>query len=189
MRDPSLWVGRFSRPAAPAAQPRRWRSVEVAVDADPAPPPRVRYQWDPETEILTACIEDRREGGWAATAVTLSAASGAWVTLELRGGRFCGLEVAVWPPVELRAVLVTPRGGTGGHARCPAAAGGPPEIEVDAELRAERDRGGRTVRLGVGPPRPARPVRVARDIMLDVDDAGALAGVWLLNVPPLPLTA
>jgi hypothetical protein len=32
-------------------------------------------------------------------------------------------------------------------------------------------------------------VRVARDIMLDVDDAGALAGVWLLNVPPLPLTA
>jgi hypothetical protein len=67
--------------------------------------------------------------------------------------------------------------------------GGAGQVEADVELRAERDRGGRTVRLGVGPPRPARPVRVARDILLDVDDAGALAGVWLLNVPPLPLPA
>jgi hypothetical protein len=128
--------------------------VTVALEADAAPLPAVRYQWDAETEILTACIEDRRGGGWPVTAVTLAGPTGSWVTLDLRGGRFCGLEVAVWPPVELRAVLVTPRGGTGGHARCPAAAGGPPEIEVDAELRAERDRGGRTVRLGVGPPRP-----------------------------------
>ena len=189
MRDSDLWVGRFSRPATPAPRPRRWRSVAVAVDADPAPLPAVRYRWDAETEILTASIEERREGGWPVTAVTLSAASGAWVTLDLRGGRFCGLEVAVWPPVELRAVLPVPRTANAGHARCPEAAGGPAEIEVDAELRADRDPGGRTVRLGVGPPRPARPVRVARDILLDVDDAGALAGVWLLNVPPLPLTA
>ena len=190
MRDPDLWAGRFSRPAAPAPRARRWPYVTVAVDADPAAAaPAVRYQWDAETEILTACIEDRREGGWPSTAVTLAGPSGAWVTLDLRGGRFCGLEVAVWPPVELRAVLPAPRPAWSGHARCPEAAAGAPEIEVAAELRAERDRGGRTVRLGVGPVRPARPVRVARDIMLDVDDAGALAGVWLLNVPPLPLTA
>jgi hypothetical protein len=189
VRDSDLWAGRFSRPAAPVPRSRRWRSVAVAIDLDPAAPPRVRYGWDAETEILTACIEDRREGGWPSTSVTLAGTSGAWVTLDLRGGRFCGLEVAVWPPVELRAVLPAPRPAASGHARCPEAAGGPSEVEVDVELRADRDRGGRTVRLGVGPPRASRPVRVARDIMLDVDDAGALAGVWLLNVPPLPLTA
>lgn len=189
MSDPDLWAGRFSRPTAVAPPARRARSVTVAVDADPSPPSHVRYRWDAETEILTASIDDRREGGWPATAVTLESASGAWVTLELRGGRLCGLEVAVWPPVLLRAVLPAPRTAASGHARCPEAAGGASEISVDAELRAERDPGGRTVRLGVGPSRPARPVRVARDILLDVDDAGALAGVWLLNVPPLPLTA
>ncbi len=189
MRDPDVHDGRFSRPAAPAPRARRWQSLAVVVDADAAAPPAVRYQWDAETEILTACIDDRRGGGWPATSVTLAGPSGAWVTLDLRGGRLCGLEVAVWPPVELRAVLPPPRRAAGGHARCPAAAAGAPEVEVEVELWAERDRGGGTVRLGVGPPRGARPVRVARDMLLDVDDAGALAGVWLLNVPPLPLTA
>jgi len=189
MSDPDLWAGRFSRPTVAAPRVRRARSVTVTIDADPAPPPAVRDGWDAETEILTASIDDRREGGWPATAVMLESAAGAWVTLELRGGRLCGLEVAVWPPVLLRAVLLVPRTATRGHARCPEAVRGAREINVDAELRAERDRGGRTVRLGVGPARLARPGRVARDILLDVDDAGALAGVWLLNVPPLPLTA
>jgi hypothetical protein len=163
--------------------------VGLAVEPEAGAAPAVRYRWDAETEILTASIDDRRGGAWPATAVTLAAPSGAWVTLDLRGGRFCGLEVAVWPPLELRPLLAPPRAGAGGHARCPAASAGAAEVQVDVELRAERDGGGRTVRLLVGPPRPARPVRVARDIMLDVDDAGALAGVWLLNVPPLPLTA
>jgi hypothetical protein len=188
VRDLDLWSGRFSRPSLPDAPGARWRHVAVSVDADPAPPAAVRYRWDADTEILTACIEDRRGGGWAAATVVLAAPTGAWVTLDLRGGRFCGLEVAVWPPVVLRAVLPTPRPSVTGHARCPAAAPSA-GVEVDAELAAERDPGGRTVRLRVGPARPARPVRVARDILLDVDDAGALAGVWLLNVPPLPLTA
>jgi hypothetical protein len=163
--------------------------VALVVDPDDALPPAVRYRWDAETEILTACVDERvderGDGGWPAASVALAGPSGAWVTLDLRGGRFCGLEVAVWPPVVRRLVLPAPRATVVGHARCPAAAAAA-EVEADVELTAERDRGGRTVRLGVGPPRPARPVRVARDILLDVDDAGALAGVWLLNVPPLP---
>jgi hypothetical protein len=96
--------------------------------------------------------------------------------------------VAVWPPVRLRALLRPPRPALTGHARCPAAAGAA-EVAVDVELVAERDGTGRTVRLGVGAPRPARVARVARDMLVEVDDAGALAGVWLLGVPPLPLLA
>jgi hypothetical protein len=184
-----LWAGGFSRAAAGPPRGRRWPSLAVRVEVDAAPPAAVRYRWDPDTEILTASIEERRGGGWVATAVTIEGPTGAWVTLELRGGRFCGLEVAVWPPVELRAALFPPRAAAGGHACCPEAAAAAPEVLVEAELRAERDRGGGTVRLGVGAARPARPVRVARDILVDVDDAGALAGVWLLNVPPLPLPA
>jgi hypothetical protein len=29
-------------------------------------------------------------------------------------------------------------------------------------------------------------VRLARDLMLDVDASNHLAGLWLLNVPPFP---
>ena len=34
--------------------------------------------------------------------------------------------------------------------------------------------------------RGTRAVRVASDILLDVEPSGAVAGLWLLNVPPFP---
>ena len=188
MRDAERWAGGFSRAAVGGSSGPRWPSVAVTVEPDAGPALPVRYRWDADTEILIASIADGRGGGWPSTVVTIEGSTGAWVTLELRGGRFCGLEVAVWPPVRLRPLLHVPRPARSGHARCPATPGAA-EVGVDAELVAERDAGGRTVWLGVGPQRLARPLRVARDILLDVDDAGTLAGVWLLNVPPLPLLA
>lgn len=192
MRDPAgggaVWAGRFSRAEGEAPRRRRWPSVALALEADAALPAAVRYRWDADTEILTASVDDRRGGGWPSTVLTLEAPSGGWVTLELRGGRLCGLEVAVWPPVRRRALLRVPRPTLVGHACCPAA-GGAAEVAVDVALVAERDGGGGTVRLGVGEARAARVARVARDMLVEVDDAGTLAGVWLLAVPPLPLLA
>ena len=51
---------------------------------------------------------------------------------------------------------------------------------------AESDRAERTIHFRVGPRRPARAVRIARDVLLDVDARERIAGVWLLNVPPFP---
>ena len=61
------------------------------------------------------------------------------------------------------------------------------DLEVDTLLSAESDRMERTFHLRVGPPRRARAVRVGKDILMELDDADQLAGLWLLNVPPVPL--
>ena len=60
-------------------------------------------------------------------------------------------------------------------------------MEVDTLLAAESDRLERTFHLRVGQPRRSRAVRVGQSILLELDDADQLAGLWLLNVPPVPL--
>jgi hypothetical protein len=34
--------------------------------------------------------------------------------------------------------------------------------------------------------RPARAIRFARDLLLELDERDRIAGLWLLNVPPFP---
>jgi hypothetical protein len=177
---PSALAGARSR--------RRLTSVTFAIaphdDVD-----AVRFRWDADTEILSASIADRRGGGSVATTVELEGNDGSWVTLELRAGRFCGVEVAVWPPVKARSALMPPSVVQSGHATLPGAATGAPisDVEVDTLLAAESDRLERTFHLRVGTPRRSRAVRVGRDILLELDEADQLAGLWLLNVPPVPL--
>lgn len=185
MRDsdaiPSTLVGSRSR--------RRLTSVGFAVDVRDDASPAVRFRWDADTEILSASIVDRRGGGSVATTVELEGSDGSWVTLELRAGRFCGVEVAVWPPVKARSVLAPPSSPVVGHASLPPGAIGATlmDMEVDTMLAAESDRLERTFHLRVGAHRRSRAVRVGRDILLELDDADQLAGLWLLNVPPVPL--
>jgi len=177
---PSTRIGTRSR--------RRQTSVGFAIDAHDETAP-VRFRWDADTEILSASIVDRRGGGSVATAVELEGSDGSWVTLELRAGRFCGIEVAVWPPVKARSILSPPAAAISGHASLPVGTVGTAlaDMEVDTMLAAESDRLERTFHLRVGAPRRSRAVRVGRDILLELDDADQLAGLWLLNVPPVPL--
>ncbi|MDF1504568.1 hypothetical protein [Roseisolibacter sp. H3M3-2] len=179
--------------AAGARNRRRWTSVALAVEPPgDGPPPPVRYEWDADTEIPAASVADRRGGGAAAASLELEGRDGSWVTLEVRAGRLCGLEVAVWPPVRLRTALAPPGASERGHVSMPAlgalgALGGTTDVEVDTLLHVESDRRQRTYHFRVGRPRPTRAVQVGRDILVDVDEAGELAGLWLLNVPPQPV--
>jgi hypothetical protein len=59
-------------------------------------------------------------------------------------------------------------------------------IAIDTALHAESDPTERTIHFRIGPPRPVRTVRIARDLLFEVDPQGRIAGVWLLNVPPFP---
>ena len=169
---------------------RRLSSVTLAIEPSDGAPDPVKYRWDADTEILSASVLDRRGGGSVATAVELEGNDGSWVTLELRAGRVCGIEVAVWPPVKARSVLAPPGDTQPAHVVLPIAATGGAavgDLEVDTLLAAESDRMERTFHLRVGPPRRSRAVRVGRDILLELDEADQLAGLWLLNVPPVPL--
>jgi hypothetical protein len=177
--------------AGSARNRRRWTSVALAVEsAGVGPLPPVRYAWDADTEILTVSVADRRGGGAAAVSLELEGRDGSWVTLEVRAGRLCGLEVAVWPPVRLRSALAPPVPSERGHVSLPAlgALGGTTDVEVDTLLQVAADRQRRTYHFRIGRARPARAVHVGRDILVDVDEAGELAGLWLLHVPPLPVS-
>lgn len=168
---------------------RRWHSVALAVEPTTAPTPGVEYRWDADTEILAASIAERRGGAAAATAVQLEGRDGSWVTLELRAGRFAGVEIAVWPRIRVHSALAPPPAPERGHVVLPAAhaLGGNTDVEVDAALLVNADRRGRTFHLRVGRLRPTRAVRVARGILVEIDASGALGGLWLLDVPPITL--
>lgn len=168
---------------------RRWERVTLAVEPTELAPPPVEHRWDADTEILAVSIAERRGGGAAATAVQLEGRDGSWVTLELRAGRFAGLEIAVWPRIRVHTVLQPPPVAGHAHVVLPEAQsmGGTTDVEVDAALVMNADRRGRTFHLRVGRVRPVRAVRVARGILVEIDDADALAGVWLLDVPPITL--
>lgn len=172
-----------------ARRKRRLTSVAFAIAPHDESAASVRFRWDADTEILSASIDDRRGGGSVATTVELEGNDGSWVTLELRAGRLCGIEVAVWPPVKARSSLVPPAVRASGHATLPGANTGATitDVEVDTLLAAESDRMERTFHLRVGSPRRSRAVQVGQSILLELDDADQLAGLWLLNVPPVPL--
>ena len=197
MRDPDVLGPRgidaeLARSLMPGARMRRrWPGIPVAVEALLAGerPPRVHHRWDAETEILAVEIVERREGGASSVSLELEGKDGAWVTLDLKAGRFSGIEVAVWPPVRVRSVLDAPTTAEDAHVAVPAVLtlGGATDVEVDTLLTVEADRRRRTYHFRLGRPRPARAVRVGRGILLDVDEAGVLAGLWLLDVPPQPI--
>jgi hypothetical protein len=59
-------------------------------------------------------------------------------------------------------------------------------VEMNSRLFAESDSAQRTFHFRLGKPRETRTVRVARDLLLDLDDKSQISGLWLLNVPPGP---
>lgn len=126
-------------------------------------------------------------------AVELEGRDGSWIVLDVDRGHLSGIEVAVWPSVRRRSALAPPADVEVAQVRVPgrrrkgvrgedAAA----TVEVTTNLTAEADPAERTIHFRLGPPRESRAVRLGRDLLVDVDADGHLAGLWLLNVPPVP---
>jgi hypothetical protein len=162
--------------------------VGIAVRIEPAGGglPDVEYRWDPDTDILTANLRAASEG--TSGLVEVEGRDGSWLVFDLTAGSISGVEVAVWPDVRKRSTLAPPAAVEDARVTLPS--GGPPAeataFEVNTALAAEADTAERTIHFRLGGARQARVVRIARDMLLDVDGAGRLAGVWLLNVPPFP---
>ena len=165
-------------------------AVSFAVQIEPAQgsPPDVDYRWDADTDILTAAVRAQSVSEGLCGSVELMGGDGAWLNLDVSGGRIQGVEVAVWPDVRKLPALVIPAAIEDGRVAVPLRKLGADvgSIAIDTALAAEADQSERTIHFRVGPPRQVRTVRIARDLLLDVDPHGRIAGVWLLNVPPCP---
>lgn len=162
-------------------------SIAVRVEPVGGTPSDVEYRWDADTDILTANLRARAAGEGASGSVEIEGADGSWLILDLTGGSIHGVEVAVWPEVRKRSALTPPADLTDGRIMVSEAGGnGIASIEMNTALAAEADEAERTIHFRLGPSRQTRTVRIARDILIDVDGKDRLAGVWLLGVPPFP---
>ena len=162
--------------------------IPIQVDKTAGPAAAVEYRWDPDTEILSAQVSPRPSGTGMSGSVELEGSDGSWLILDVADGRINGVEVAVWPEVQMRSTLTPPAQFEEGGALLPARRSQPgvASMEVETTLRAEADSEEKMFHFAVGKPRSARVIRCARDLLLEVDSAGNLAGIWLLNVPPFP---
>ena len=158
------------------------------LDAGQLPP--VEYRWDIDTEILTAALRPSVMPDGLSGSMDIEGTDGAWLMLELRAGRLASVEVAVWPDVHLVEELAPPEADGVARLAVPLADGGAivTALEVDTPLVAVADEAERTIHFLIGPPRAARPVWVGRDLLVEVDARSEIAGLWLLNVPPSPMT-
>jgi len=150
--------------------------------------PPVEYRWDADTEILCAFL---RTGGVAeglTGAMEIEGDDGAWITLELTDGRLAAVEVAVWPDVKSVKTLEVPVVAGTARLRVPASHGEfeLEAVEVDTAIRAVADAPERTIHFRIGPTRSSRAMRVANDLLIEIDSHSRIAGLWFLNVPPFP---
>lgn len=148
----------------------------------------VEYRWDADTEILCATLRSAAVSEGLSGSMDIEGADGAWLTLELSAGRLAAVEVAVWPDVRTVEPLMPPAAAGAVTLRVPSsgAEGGPEALEVDTPIRAVADKAERTIHFRIGPQRSSRALRVARDLMVEVDSRSCISGLWFLNVPPFP---
>jgi hypothetical protein len=148
----------------------------------------VEYRWDPDTDILSAQLSIPGRADGPSGSVDVEGSDGSWLLFDVAGGSIRGIEVAVWPTVRKRAELAPPgevedavvtigRGDRGNDVSA---------LEINTALAAESDHDERTIHFKLGPSRSTRTVRIARDLLLDIDGRSGLAGVWMLDVPPFP---
>ena len=164
--------------------------MTISVQLEPAngTPPAVEYRWDTDTDILTALLHQAGDAEGLSGSVELEGNDGSWLVLDVTAGRIRGVEVAVWPDVRKVPTLSPPAEVEYTAVRVPSRRSQPgvAALEVDTSLVAESDHSERTIHFKLGRPRQTRTIRLASDVLLDLDANQQIAGVWLLNVPPFP---
>lgn len=165
-------------------------SLEVRIEAvEEGDLPPVEYRWDADTEILCAFLRTGGVSEGLTGAMDIEGSDGAWITLELTDGRLAAVEVAVWPDVKSVKTLALPEVAGDARLRVPASTDeyGLEAVEVDTVIRAVADAPERTIHFRIGPTRSTRAMRVAQDLLIEIDSHSRIAGLWFLNVPPFPV--
>jgi hypothetical protein len=162
--------------------------LSVQLEAAGTVPSTVDYRWDPDTEILSAHVRDRDQGDGMSGSVGVEGKDGSWLILDLKGCRIHAVEVAVWPELRHHSSLLPPGTVEDASVLVPSRRSQPnvASVETVTAVAADADAARRTIHFRFGRTRGIRTIRLACDILLDVDEQSRVAGVWLLNVPPCP---
>lgn len=150
--------------------------------------PRVDFQWDAETEILSGVLQGVEPARGLTGSIELEDAKGAVITLDFQEGVLRALEIVVWPPTSTVEGLAPAPAQEQGRLVVPSRPSQPgiAVVEVDLPLGAERSPDESVVHLRVGRSRGEDRVALADHLIVEFDKTGELAGFWLLDVPPFP---
>ena len=149
--------------------------------------PGIRWRWDAETDILTGSFRQSVEEGLDGT-IELNDPAGAVAVLDIADGRLAGLDIVVWPEVETARALALPSGAASARLvlAVPRRMRGAASYEVEAPLVLRANPGETLYHLRIGEARPARTVRIADRLYVELDADDGIAGCWLADVPPFP---
>jgi hypothetical protein len=163
-------------------------SLQAHIEPLNGPLPKIAWRWDAETDILSGGFKTTRKGAGLTGSVELTDEVGSIAVLDVVSGVICGLDVVVWPEVELVTGLRVPAQLTTGRVVIPARdpSAEISSLEIDTTISAEADGRDSIFHLRVGAPRPVEVVRVAEQLYIEVDQERGLAGFWLTEVPPFP---
>jgi hypothetical protein len=148
--------------------------------------PEIGWRWDAETDILSGTFRRNGNSGLDGT-IELTDAEGAIAVVDIADGAVAGIDVVVWPEVTSARGLVAPATAETGRVvlRGPRA-DRTTSVEIESVLSMRTNAGESTYHLRLGEAVPTRAVRVADQLLVELDDADALVGCWLLGVPPFP---
>ena len=148
--------------------------------------PAISWRWDPETDILSGTFRSSGNSRLDGT-IELTDAEGAIAVLDVADGAVAGLDVVVWPEVTSSRSLALPSVVESGRVvlRGPRA-DRTTSVEIEATLTIRTNPGESIYHLKLGGLPAARAVRVADQLLVELDAEDGLVGCWLLGVPPFP---
>jgi hypothetical protein len=151
--------------------------------------PKVSYRWDPETDILSAVCKGIPKTTGMNGSVDLEGSDGSFVLLDVAGGTLRGLDIVTWPD-DIRTIdaLAAPDASKDARVLFPSRRSQPAvsAVEVETALIVEKNPGESVIHIRLGRTRPVHVVRVADNLLVELDKQSRLAGLWLLEVPPFP---
>lgn len=147
--------------------------------------PVLAWRWDAETDILSGSFRAPGASSLDGT-LELTDAEGAIAVLDVSNGAVSGLDIVVWPEVTTSRTLLLPTSAESARLALAGASAATWSFEIEAPLAIRTNAGENVYHLRLGEQRVARVVRVADQLLVELDPDGALAGCWLVGVPPFP---
>jgi hypothetical protein len=139
-------------------------------------PAEAVYAYDSETGILS--IKLNSQGTGEQGALEISDIEGGILLLHTRSGMVDGVEVVVWPELDVEQDLEDPVITDSGLVVPPL------EIdEMECELGVMVNDGGTTLRIAINDGYAHQTVAIADKLLLDLDEDMELTGIWMLDVP------
>ncbi len=149
------------------------------------PLPTLRWKWDEETDILSGAFAAPPDARGLTTSLEIADAAGTVLVADITRGLLCGLDMVVWPDVEVDAAVRLPDDLPDGTLVLATDEDDAiPALDVDGEILVLASVDESLYHVQLGTAIVARRLRLADQLCVELDAHGALAGFWLIGVPP-----